>query len=62
MTVTVPLIALVALVAWLAYRYMGLRVWHAVICLVLGFLLAATAAAPDISQFLAAAIQWLAHP
>ena len=48
MTVSIPLIALVALVAYLAYRHMGLRAWHAIVCALLGFLLAATSAAPQI--------------
>jgi hypothetical protein len=47
-TVSIPLIALVAIVAYIAYRYMGLRAWHAIVCALLGFLLAATGAAPQI--------------
>lgn len=62
MTVSVPLIAIVALVVWIAYRYMGLRVWHAVVSLILGFLLAATSAAPEIRNLLAAIAQWLQRP
>jgi hypothetical protein len=50
MTVTIPLVALAAALAWAAWRYMGLRVWHLVLCLLLGFLLAATSAAPDINN------------
>jgi hypothetical protein len=38
--------------AYVAYRHMGLRAWHAVVCLVLGFLLASTGAAPEISSVL----------
>jgi hypothetical protein len=37
---------------YVAYRHMGLRAWHAVVCLVLGFLLASTGAAPEISSVL----------
>lgn len=62
MAVTVPLIAIVALVAWIAWRYMGLRAWHLVVALILGFLLAATPAAPEISHLLTAVVQWLQHP
>jgi hypothetical protein len=61
-TISIPLIALVAIVVYLAYRYMGLRVWHALASLILGFLLAATSAAPEIRQFLAAIVQWLHKP
>jgi ABC-type phosphate transport system permease subunit len=62
MSVTIPLIVIVALVVFLAYRFMGLRAWHAVVSLILGFLLAATSAAPEISGVLAAIVQWLHKP
>ena len=57
--VSIPLIALVAIVAYIAYRHMGLRAWHAIVCALLGFLLAATGAAPQIHSVLAAVLQWL---
>ena len=56
--VSIPLIALVALVAYIAYRHLGLRVWHAVACALLGFLLAATSAAPQIRIVIAGILQW----
>ena len=59
MTVSIPLIALVALVAYIAYRHMGLRAWHAIVCALLGFLLAATSAAPQIRSLIAGIVQWL---
>ena len=31
---------------------MGLKVWHAVVCLILGFLLASTGAAPQINSLI----------
>lgn len=52
MTVTIPLVAIVAIAAYLCYRYMGLRFWHLLVCLLLGFLLAATSAAPQIQTLL----------
>jgi hypothetical protein len=58
-TVSIPLIALVAILVYVAYRYMGLRAWHALIAVVLGFLLAATSAAPQIRNVLAGIVQWL---
>ena len=48
MTVTIPLVVLVAALAWVAWRFMGLRMWQLILCLLLGFLLAATSAAPEI--------------
>lgn len=50
MTVTIPLVALVAVLALVAWRYMGLRMWQLILCLLLGFLLAATSAAPEINN------------
>jgi hypothetical protein len=62
MTVSIPLVAIVGLVVFLAWRYMGLRVWQAVACLVLGFLLAATTAAPQIHSLITGIVQWLSKP
>jgi hypothetical protein len=52
MTVTIPLVLIIGIVAYLCYRYMGLRFWHLLLCLLLGFLLAATSAAPQIQALL----------
>ena len=57
MTVTIPLVAIVAALALAAWRYMGLRMWHLIICLLLGFLLAATSAAPEISNLVTGIIR-----
>jgi hypothetical protein len=59
MTISIPLIALIAVVVYVAYRNMGLRAWHAVACMVLGFLLAATGAAPQISNLIASIVRWI---
>jgi hypothetical protein len=56
MTVTIPLVAVIGVAAWICYRYMGLRLWHLLVCLLLGFLIAATSFAPEIQNFLNAAI------
>lgn len=52
MTVTIPLVVVVGIVAYTCYRYLGLRLWHLLVCLLLGFLLAATSAAPEIYRLL----------
>ena len=62
MTVSIPLVALAGAVVYIAWRYMGLRVWQAVVCLVFGFLLAATAAAPAIHNLITGIVQWFAKP
>ena len=58
MTVTIPLVVIIAIIAYLCYRYMGLRLWHLLVCLLLGFLLAATSAAPEIQSLLSSLIHW----
>ena len=59
MTISIPLIALIALVVYIAYRHLGLRAWHAIVCMILGFLLAATSAAPQINNILTEIVRWL---
>jgi hypothetical protein len=36
-----------------------LRVWHAIFCALLGFLLAATSAAPQIRELVSGIVYWL---
>jgi hypothetical protein len=61
-TVSIPLVAIFGLLVYIAYRYMGLRAWHAVAALIFGFLLAATTAAPEIRNLLSGLAQWLNRP
>lgn len=46
MTVSIPLVVIFGILVFVAYRYMGLRAWHAIVALIFGFLLPATTAAP----------------
>jgi hypothetical protein len=59
MTVSIPLVVIAGLAVYLACRYMGLRAWQAVLCLLAGFLLAATTAAPEIRSLITAVAHWL---
>ena len=58
MTVTIPLVFIVGVVAVICYRYMGLRLWHLIVCLLLGFLLAATSAAPELQNVINTILSW----
>lgn len=58
MTVSIPLVAILGVGVFVAYRYMGLKVWQAILCLLFGFLLAATTAAPEIRNLMVAVVQW----
>jgi len=51
LTVTVSLALLLGVVAFLLCRHAGLKIWHAAVCVILGFYLASTSFAPYISQF-----------
>ena len=62
MTVSIPLVVLVGAPVYVAWRYMGLRVWQIIVCLIFGFLLAATTAAPQIQNLLTGIAQWLTKP
>jgi hypothetical protein len=62
MTISIPLIVIVGVAVYVAWRYMGLRVWQAVICLVFGFLLAATSAGPGIHNLIIGFVGWLTKP
>jgi hypothetical protein len=52
MTVSIPLLTIMAIAVYVAYRHMRLKVWHAVVCVIVGFLLASTGAAPQINSVL----------
>ena len=58
MTVSIPLLTLMVVAVWTAYRHMGLKAWHAAACLILGFLLASTTVAPQISSLLSGVVHW----
>ena len=62
MAVSVPLVVIFGILVFIAYRYMGLRAWHAIVALIFGFLLAATTAAPEIHSLLSSLAQWLNKP
>jgi hypothetical protein len=60
--VSVPLVLIAGVIVYLAWRYMGLKVWHAIVCLLFGFLLAATVAGPEIHNVITEFVQWLTKP
>ena len=62
MTVSIPLVTLAGIAVYLAWRFMGLRIWQAILCLIFGFLLAATTAAPEIHSLITGLVQWLTKP
>jgi len=61
MTLTVPLVVVLGIAVFIAWRYTGLRVWHLVVTALFGFLVATTNAAPEIRKIVAAIVQMLDH-
>ena len=59
MTVSIPLVLIIGVIVYAAWRFMGLRAWQAIACLLLGFLLAATTAAPSIQRIVTVIIHSL---
>jgi hypothetical protein len=51
LTVTLSAALLLGVVVFLLCKYAGLKIWHAAVCIILGFYLASTSFAPYISQF-----------
>lgn len=59
MTISIPLVAILGVLVWVAWRFMGLRTWQAIVCMLAGFLLAATSAAPQIRHALIGIVRTL---
>ena len=59
MTISIPLVVIVGVLVVVAWRYMGLKVWQALLCLLAGFLVAATSAAPSLRHLVLALVQVL---
>jgi hypothetical protein len=61
LTISIQLVVVLAVVVYIAYRFMGLRAWHALVCLLFGFFLAATSAAPEIRQIVSVIVRSLSR-
>jgi hypothetical protein len=48
LAISLSAVVLLGITVWLLHRYAGLKLWHAAICVLFGFFLAATTAAPAI--------------
>lgn len=56
MAVSISLVVLLGITVWVLHRYAGLKFLHALACVLFGFLLATTGAAPMIRQMLGAVV------
>jgi hypothetical protein len=57
LTVTLSVLFILAVVVFVLCRYAGLRLLHALVCILLGFFLAASSFAPDIDRIVSALIR-----
>jgi hypothetical protein len=56
MAISLSLVVVLGIAVWVMYRYGGLKLWHAVVCILFGFYLAATAAAPQIRNLVGSVV------
>ncbi len=59
MMISISLVLVLGAAIIVAWRYMGLRPWHAVICIVFGFYLAQTTAAPEVRHLITSIVNAL---
>lgn len=59
MTITLSVLLVLGVAVVVLCRYSGLRVLHALVCILLGFYLASSGFAPDISRFVSSLIRLL---
>lgn len=57
LTISIPLVVIVGVFVLVAWRYAGLKAWPALVCLLAGFLLAATSAAPVLHRLILAVVR-----
>jgi hypothetical protein len=59
LTITLSVLLVLGVAVVVLCRYAGLRVLHALVCILLGFYLASSGFAPDISRFVSSLIRLL---
>ena len=59
MTITFSVLIVLAVAVVILCRYAGLRIFHALVCILLGFYLASSSLAPDISRFVSSLVRQL---
>ncbi len=57
--ISISLVLLLGAAIVVAWRYMGLRPWHAAVCILFGFYLAQTTAAPEVRHLVTSLVNAL---
>jgi hypothetical protein len=61
MAITISLVLVFAVAAWVLYRYGGLKLWHALVCIAFGFYLATSSFAPEINSVVSSIVNSFSH-
>jgi hypothetical protein len=59
LAVSLSLVLVLAVAAWVLHKYAGMKLWHGVICVLFGFFLATSSFAPEIRTTVTAVIRAL---
>ena len=59
MAISLSLVGVLAVAVWVLHRYVGMKIWHGLICTLFGFLLASSSFAPQIRTILTTIVQAL---
>jgi hypothetical protein len=61
MAITISLVLVFAVAAWVLYRYGGMKLWHALVCIAFGFYLATSSFAPVIRNVVTSIFSAFGH-
>jgi predicted membrane metal-binding protein len=59
MAISISLVALLAIAVWTLYRFAGLKLWHGLVCMLLGFYLASSSVAPEVRSTVTSVVRAL---
>jgi hypothetical protein len=56
MGISISLVLVFAVAAWVLYRYGGMKLWHALVCIAFGFYLATSSFGPQINRVISSIV------
>jgi hypothetical protein len=59
--ITISLVLVFAVAAWVLYRYGGMKLWHGLVCIAFGFYLATSSFAPAINRVVTSIVSSFSH-
>jgi hypothetical protein len=59
--ISISLVLVFAVAAWVLYRYGGMKLWHALTCIAFGFYLATSSVAPMIRNVVTSIVSSFSH-